>query len=126
MDLFLGSSSYCLNHLFCKEIHWLRSISKVSCYTPGGFPTQNAPTTLLATWLSCLTPVLRAHKISLTEVAPILHRHNSFLESKVVIQAAAQVPGKFPAMWDQASHPATRVSHSEWEGETICGTIAVD
>lgn len=127
MGLSLRSSSYCFNYLFCKGVHWLRSISKVSCYTPDGFSTQNALTALLARWFSSLTPVLRAQKNSLAQVAsPILRRHDSFLEFKAVIQATVQAPGKFPAVWDQASHPATCVSHSEWEGEIICSTKAVD
>lgn len=127
MGLSLRSSSYCFDYLFCKGVHWLRSISKVSCYTPDGFSTQNALTTLLARWFSSLTSVLRAQKNSLAQVAsPILRRHNSFLEFKAVIQATVQAPGKFPAVWDQASHPATCISHSEWEGEIICSTKAVD
>lgn len=111
MDLFLGSSSYCFN-LFCKGVHWLRSISIVSCYSPVGFPTQNAPTTLLAACLCCLTPVLRIPKKSLTELAAILHRHNSLLEFKVVVQAAAQVLGKPPTLPHVLATPSGKEKRS--------------
>jgi len=74
-----------------------------------------------------LCPSIKGPKKPLAEAAsPIPRGHSSFLEPKIVVQAAEQVLGRLPAPWDQAPSPATRGCPSEWEGEEICSAVAED
>ena len=125
---FLGGSPYCFSYLFYKGVHWLRFISKErQPLHPRGIPHPKRSHNPPCNMVFLPHPSIEGPKKPPAEVAsPIPRRHGSFLEPEVVVQATPQVLGRFPAPWDQACRPATRVSHSEWEGEAICGTVAED
>lgn len=122
MNLSLGGSPYCFSYLLYKGVHWLWFISKERqpLLHPRGIPHPKHSHSSPCNMVFLPRPSMQGPKTP----SPSPCRHSSFLEPEVVVQATAQVLGRFPALWDQASHPATRVSHSEWEGEAIHGTVA--